>query len=181
MATIQNQNRESVPGNGRLLTDLSPETRQLLTLSDQKGWHFAYLGQAPLPTQPLRLDDWLVVPATQESTAITSGSYKKVQTIYANAIRPKGFVVIHEAPRQLAAPKKAADPNPSPSLVPSSQAASANANTTAAVTSILNGIFSTILLVLGALFTTVAMIDPILVAVMEDGSWVEIDRWNTKV
>jgi hypothetical protein len=181
MATTQNQNSVSVPGNSRLLTDLSPETRQLLTLSDQKGWHFAYLGQAPLPTQPLRLDDWLVVPATQESTAITPGSYKKVQAIYTNAIRPKGFVVIHEAPRQLAAPKKVENPEPSPSLVPPLQAVNANANTTAAVTSILNGIFSTILLVLGALFTTMAMIDPILVAVMEDGSWVEIDRWNTEV
>jgi hypothetical protein len=181
MAIIHDQNKVSEPGNYRLLADLSPETRQILTLGDQKGWHFAFLGQAPLPTHPLRLEDWLVVPAIKESTAISPGSYKKVQTIYANGIRPKGFVVIHEAPRQLAAPKKAADPNPSPSLVSPSQAASANANTTGAVTSILNGIFTTILLVLGALFTAVAMIDPILVAVMEDGSWVEIDRWNTKV
>jgi hypothetical protein len=181
MTTTQNQNNVSVPGNNRLLTDLSPETRQILTLSDQKGWHFSFLGQAPLPTQPLRLDNWLVVPAAEESTAISPGSYKKVQTIFANGIRPKGFVVVHEAPRQLAAPKKVADPTPSPVHIPQQPTTDANGNTAVAASSILSGLFSTILLVLGTIFMSVAMIDPILVAVMEDGSWVEIDRWDTKV
>ena len=44
-----------------------------------------------------------------------------------------------------------------------------------------SALFGTILTVIGALFMGIAMIDPIVVAVMEDGCWVEIDRWSTKV
>jgi hypothetical protein len=48
---------------------------------------------------------------------------------------------------------------------------------TSIVTTTLAG---TVLLLLGTLFMGMALIDPIVVAVMEDGSWVEIDRWVTE-
>ena len=79
----------------------NPNTKQFIELGDQIGWDFFVLGQAPFPSDPFQLGDWLVVPAHQDSSLIPPRAYERVQSIYAAGLRPKGFVVVHEAPKLL--------------------------------------------------------------------------------
>ena len=182
MDNLQNQKLMAGSRPTRLLAQTGPDTRQILNLGDQKGWHFTLLGNAQLPQEPVRLDNWLIVPASQDSSEIPVRTYKRIQTIFADGIRPKGFVVIHEAPRLLSAPKKAPHYATQEPFPPEQQKPKAASNSTNAVASILSGtLFGTLMVVFGALFLGLAMIDPIVVAVMEDGCWVEIDRWSIKV
>lgn len=182
MITVHNQSKVSEPGNNRLLTYLSPETMQILTLSDQKGWHFNLLGQAQLPKEPVQLDQWLIVPADQDSSEIPIRSYKKIQALFSNGIRPKGFVVVHEAPRLLKAPKVTHQYAPPEQFPQGIEKPKSEANPTDALASIVTStLLGTFLTIFGTIFMGIAMIDPIIVAVMEDGCWVEIDRWETKI
>ena len=166
----------------QLLTQVGPETRQILDLAEQKGWDFNLLGQAQLPKEVIQLDKWLIAPACQDSSEIPARTYKRIQTLFANGIRPKGFVVVHEAPRLLNAPKVVPQHATPEVFPPEIEKPKTGTNPTDAIASILSSaLLGTILTAVGTLFLGIALIDPIVVAVMEDGCWVEIDRWATKV
>ena len=81
----------------------SQAARALLRLGRQRGWDVTVLGQAPLPAEPVRLGDWLVVPAQQDDSPMPERTQRRVQAIYASGLRPQGFVVVHEAPKLLPA------------------------------------------------------------------------------
>ena len=182
MNTIQN-NRSIVRSHPtELLAQVGPETRQIFRLAEQKGWDFNLLGQAQLPKELTQLDQWIIVPANQDSSEIPARTYKRIQTLFANGIRPKGFVIVHEAPRLLTAPKPVPQHAAPQVFPPEVEKPKAATSPTDAITSIFSSaLFGTIITVIGALFMGIAMIDPIVVAVMEDNCWVEIDRWATKV
>jgi len=182
MNTIQNQTLMVASQPTQLSAQISPETRQIFSLGEQKGWDFNLLGQAQLPQEPVHLDQWLIVPASQDSSEIPSRSYQRIQALFANGIRPKGFVVVHEAPRLLRAPKIVPQPTYQERFYPEIEKPQSVTNPTDVLASIVSSaLLGTFVTILGTLFLGLAMIDPIVVAVMEDGCWVEIDRWATKV
>jgi len=164
----------------------SPQVKELMTLGRQEIWDFAVLGQAPMPEEPIRLQDWLIVPAEQDSSDIPERALTRVQAIFAAGIRPKGFVLVHEAPMLLPAPKETQEQTPQPrwALNPETtqktiEALSFGVSTLAKVmagaVTLVTAVGS---VVLPAIFLTgLALIDPILIAVTEDDYWVEIDRW----
>jgi hypothetical protein len=182
MNTIQNHGLIVQSHPTQLLTHVSPETRQIFSIAEQKGWDFNLLGQAQLPKELVQLDQWLVVPANLDSSEIPARTYKRIQTIFASGIRPKGFVIVHEAPRLLTAPKPLPQHAAPQVFPPEVEKPKTDTSSTDAIASIFSSaLFGTIITVIGALFMGIAMIDPIVVAVMEDNCWVEIDRWATKV
>jgi hypothetical protein len=190
MNTTQNQKSLGRSHAPKLLAQIGPETRRILDLAEQKGWDFNLLGQAPLPKEVIQLDQWLIAPANQDSSEMPVRTYKRIQVLFANGIRPKGFVVVHEAPRLLAAPKAVSQHIVPQVFPPASKKPKTGISPTVVVGTIVSSaVLGTILVAVGtavvtavgALFLGVALIDPIVVAVMEDGSWVEIDRWATKV
>lgn len=160
---------------------VNSDAQQVLAVGDDYGWPFVVLGQAPFPTEPVRLGDWLIVPAEMDSSPIPERAVKRVQAIYAAGLRPKGFVLVHEAPLQLAAPK----PKPfnvaefvervSPKVL---DVLGKVVGTTAVVA--LYGALAAAFVVCPWPFLLIGMVlvDPILIAVTEDGYWIEIDRWN---
>lgn len=161
----------------------SREAGQLVALGRAHYWPFQVLGQAPMIAQPVRLGDWLMIPAQQDSTAIPARAISRIQAIFAAGIRPEGFVLVHEAPKLLKAPPAApAEPRPMSGATYSPEGTSDFA------TSLANGLAALASTILPMLFFVVAaaMADPILVAVMnddlgtEDPVWVEIDRWDTE-
>jgi hypothetical protein len=176
---------------GRVAPMLSPQTRQLTTLGRQQGWNSAVLGQAPLPTEPVRLGDWLIVPAHQDSSPVPARALARVQAIFAAGLRPKGFVVVHEAPKLLPAPVQDQPDTLQMSALP------AHLRSTLKVASIAVGVLGTLAVVASGLailavaaislaavlalpailVVGAAVVDPILVAVTDDGYWIEIDRW----
>ncbi|MGD8457024.1 MAG: hypothetical protein PVF83_11605 [Anaerolineales bacterium] len=160
-----------------LVAQINPETNGLITLGGRRGWDFAVLGRAPMPKKPVRLGDWLIVPAHQDSSEIPKRAMERVQTIFAEGLRPKGFVLVHEAPMLLPAPEEDEpqiaptpfSPTPTKPFIPG--LASVLVVGVAALAAIASVILPAALLV-GA-----ALVDPILIAVTEDDVWIEIDRW----
>jgi hypothetical protein len=117
----------------------------------------------------------------------------RIQSIFAAGIRPQGFVLVHEAPKLLQAPSSVKVNTPqtiafrfrSQSLLPRSEdvlkvlgvgIVALSGFTTVAISAIA---LMTAMVVPVALTAGAILLDPILVAVTEDGYWVEIDRWWT--
>ena len=181
----------------RLAKLVSEETRRLMNLGRHQGWDIRVLGQAPMPTEPVKLGDWVLVPADQDSSPIPSRAMRRVRTIKASGIRLRGFVVAHESPKLLKAPDHVQTDNPRaptlriPALSPKVKSflkvavgafgmlviaavvLSAVAMAVAAIAAV------AVLALPLALAGTLILVDPILVAVTEDGYWIEIDRWDS--
>lgn len=161
----------------------SPRVEELMTLGRGEAWDFALLGQAPMPTQPVRVKDWLIVPAEQDSSEIPVQALARVSAIFAAGIRPKGFILVHEAPMFLPAPQEEQeqfleaqwmlDPESTQKVI---EKLSFGVTTLAKVMAGAVTLATTV--ILPAIFLTgAALLDPILIAVTEDDYWVEIDRW----
>jgi hypothetical protein len=153
------------------------QVQHFLSLGDLLGWEVQVFGQAPMLTQAVRVNDWLLVPAHEDSSKIPLRTLRRIRTIFAEGLRPQGFVVVHEAPMQLPAPTPV-DNEPVRKLITlgeSYKVAGALSGFLAIGLGIL--VLGGMLLPLG-LLAGVALVDPILVAVTEDGYWVEIDRWQ---
>jgi hypothetical protein len=172
----------------------SPQAQALLDLGKCNGWDSFMLGQAPLPNSPVRLGKWLLAPAEADSSHIPARTLARVQAIYSAGLRPKGFVIVHEAPLELSAPKEQATssalrlhPLLASALIGLGRGVVAVAPgvlkavaTTAAVALAAVGAATLVAIPL-TLLVGAAVLDPILVAVTEDGYWVEIDRWVNKL
>jgi hypothetical protein len=175
----------------RVAPRVSPQTQQLVTLGREQGWNCAVLGQAPIPNEPVRLGDWLIVPAHQDSSPVPVRAIGRVQAIFAAGLRPKGFVVVHEAPMLLPAPVQDQPNTLRLSVLPDQFKSGLKVVGTvlgvlatflvAATGLVLLAVaavsLAVILAVPVALMVGAAVIDPILVVVTEDGYWIEIDRW----
>lgn len=188
----QVRSRSSV---GSKSVELSVETRQLLSLGNQANWHFRILGKAPMPEKPVRLGDWLITPAEMDSSPVPVRALSRIQAVYAAGIRPRGFVMVHEAPKLLSSPDGMGErqqTSHASSTLASWQTSLRNwagspVGTIALGVAAISGMtvaalaaVSLAALVLAPLLLVVATgsgLDPILVAVTEDGYWIEIDRW----
>jgi hypothetical protein len=169
----------------------SREARGLMELSDENGWNFAVLGLAPLPSEPVRLGDWLIVPAMEDTSPIPDRALARIQAIFAAGLRPKGFVLVHEAPKLLADPSvvegEVIEVSPIPprlqlALEHAQKMAASAAKGLAAVMDVVTAVLGAMaaaaaLLLPMVLMAAAAGLDPILVAITEDDVWVEIDRW----
>jgi hypothetical protein len=169
----------------------SPRTRELLGLGRARGWDFQVLGRAPLPVEPVRVGKWLLVPAQDDTSRIPARALARVQAIYEAGLTPAGFVLVHEAPLELAAPAGARPARRFPELSPAACEALAGAGRAVAEAApgVLLGLAKAVAVAVAAgaavivggplaLLFGLAMLDPILVAVTADGYWVEVDRWN---
>jgi hypothetical protein len=165
----------------RGLSDISVDARKIVALGRTHRWPFQVLGQAPTIEEPVRLGDWLLVPAQQDSTPIPDRAIERIQAIFAAGIRPQGFVLVHEAPKLLKAPveTKVAMQElypPRAEAAPLSQSgAELLSMLGSGLAAMASMIFPMLLFVAAA-----AMADPILVAITEDNYWIEIDRWWTE-
>jgi len=159
---------------------LGLQTRQLLALGREEGWPFRILGQAPMLTEPVRIGDWLMVPALEDSTPLPDSSMERLYAIYAGGIRPQGFVLVHEAPLRLTTPVE--EETKSKKMMNLKQIGGAVLGLTALTGSLIAGaaiaLVGGLLILPAGLIAAAVIVDPILVAVMPDNTWVEIDRWD---
>lgn len=172
-------------------TAISLETQNLLSLGWARGWDFAVLGKAPMPKEAVWLGDWLLVPAQEDTSEIPPRALDRVQTIFEVGLRPQGFVVVHEAPKLLPAPAGSEMQSLRLPGIPThirstlkkvgtglgALAVAAGAVVGVVAMALVALMAAAALLVPFALVAAVS-IDPILIAVTEDGYWVEIDRWD---
>jgi len=176
----------------QLINLRSQQTHQLVAFGQQQGWGCTVLGQAAIPSEAVRIGNWLMVPAHLDSSPMPERAFERVQAIYAFGLRPKGFVVVHEAPMLLAASEeKDAGPFRLPLLPTKFKSAlkvvGYGLGGLAALIAVVSGllviafafaILAGLVLLPAALIAGAAIVDPILIAVTEDDYWVEIDRWD---
>jgi ABC-type microcin C transport system permease subunit YejE len=147
------------------------------------------LGYADLPEKPVRLEKWLIVPAHLDSSPIPTRTMQRIQSIYAAGLRPRGFVVVHEAPMALTAPRQGQPILGLPAravqqLVAPKPLQAAMPTGSSSLSGLVKGLgtvlSSLVMVVFPMLFLGLLALDPIVVAVMDDGCWIEIDRWYTE-
>ena len=146
----------------------SSQVQGFLALGHFMGWQMQVIGQAPMLEEPLRLQDWLLVPAHQDTTPLPARTIRRIRILYSQGLRPQGFVVVHEAPMQLGAPAPAVK-----ETRPMEWEQVGNIAATIA-----KGLG---MLMLGGLLLPLGLLvvlDPILIAVTQDDYWIEIDRWG---
>ena len=164
-------------------TVLGNHTKQLLTLGRENRWPMQVLGKAPMLKQPVRIQDWLLVPSTMDSTPLPDRAIERIKRLYEAGVRPQGFVMVHEAPMQLKAPEipkieQKAKSNKHLFGKIGGAALGLGAITGSLVAAVGIAIIGGLLILPAGLLAAAVLVDPILVAVMPDDSWVEIDRWD---
>jgi len=187
---ISNNRSISIPNIGTMDGPASLQTRQVLSLGRRNGWGFAVLGKADLPDRPIHLEKWLIVPAHEDSTPVPKRTLKRIQAVYAAGLRPKGFVVVHEAPRYLMAPRQEAPQNTNSFLaetgdhfsqMPDKAEKNSDPSGSSSFSSLVAGLGTVMsamaMLIFPVMLLGLVALDPIVIAVMDDGCWVEIDRW----
>ncbi len=184
---------------GKFMAMVNPETRQLMSLGHDNGWDFQPLGRAPMLTEPVHLGEWVLVPAHQDGSVLPDHAMERVQAIYEAGVRPVGFVLAHEVTMLLSAPAQEESEEEEekvpfiqwPVLIDKARSAlrvgAGVLGTIALGLGIIAGVavlayalaaVAFALLIPAVLVMGVAGIDPILIAVTEDGYWIEIDRWD---
>ncbi len=183
--------------SGKTLTSqklLGAEAKEMLDLGRRQGWDFALLGNAPMPDESISLEGWMVVPAEEDTSPVPQRSLDRVNAIFSSGLRPKGFVVVHEAPALLPAHTSSEESSlhistMNPSLKRNLRKIAGLAGSIVLGLAILPGLLAVALAVAAGLLMLLtplvlvaglAAVDPILVAITEDDSWVEIDRWWTE-
>lgn len=138
---------------------LATQTDLLLDVGYRNNWDFICLGKAPVPTQPVRVGEWLIVSALTDTSPIPHQTMQRIQTIYQEGLRPRSWVLVHEAPYQLCPPKQEKPKHIWPYFA----------------------LLGSLGLLLGCtLLAASAAVDPILIAITPEMDWVEIDRWMAK-
>jgi hypothetical protein len=169
-----------------VIPKVSPQVQEVMDLGNEKFWKFAVLGYAPMPKEHIRLGDWLVVPAEQDNSEIPDRAMERIQAIFNSGIRPKGFVVVHEAPMLLSPPETIEIQTPHPQWSLNPETTQKVIETLGAGASILGKVVVGTITAVGAIAAAVlpaiflagvVLIDPILILVTEDDCWIEIDRW----
>jgi len=164
--------------------------KDLVILGQSHGWLFTILGIAPIPDQPVRTNDWLIVPAHLDNTVLPEFAKLRMDAIFSAGIHPKAWFLVHEAPKQLpptigskievdglnqriVTRRNRQKLRSVLKVVGIASGVIAVAAGALAVAAVAVAVTLPVLLVPAAL-----LLDPILVAVTEDGYWIEIARWE---
>jgi hypothetical protein len=157
------------------------QEREIMAVGKARGWPFRVLGVAPVPQQPIFVNDWWLAPVFLDTSPIPARALERVRAVYEAGISPKAFVIAHQAEKQLAPPSGTRIVSPveywgkrvgEQSVV----LLKAIGKVIAIVAPIVLAAVGTSLLlsltVAGALVA-----DPVLCAVTDDDVWIEIDEW----
>lgn len=142
-------------------TLISSDARKAVQVGYENHWRFRVVGQGNVPEKSFYKDEWVFVPVAAPTMA-----QDRLDTLKRSGIRFKGFVVAHEAPRLLTAPA------PKKHDFKNSQTETILPDASIFFGKLLQGLFFFI----GLLFQ-VALLDPALIVILEDGSWLEVMTW----
>jgi hypothetical protein len=165
-----------------VVTPTQADSQQVLEFGKSQGWNCEVLGHAPMPEEPVRIGNWLAVPADLDMATSHPRVQEKLRALTSAGLAVKGVVIVHEQPQQ-----ETAGPLPT-HLHPTLKSAGIAlgglalailviAGLGAALLAILTGLAAVLLPL--ALLVGVFALDPVLVVVCgEDNAWVELERWT---
>lgn len=140
---------------------ISPEARKAILVGRQNHWRFKVVGQGGVPQKPFYKDEWVF----ELQTTTPDIGQDRINALRASGVRFKGFLVAHEAPRLLSAPKVAQNANDvkkrSSEILPERQF----------------GFIAEFVVIFLQIFFQALLLDPALIVVLEDGTWLEVMTW----
>lgn len=145
---------------------ISNEARKAVVIGLQSHWQFRVVGNGTLPSNPVYKNEWWFEPLTTQ--AIPEEGKARLEALRRSGIRFQGVVVAHEAPRLLTTEKKV-EKKPDFKISPSTDILTV-------LGSLASGIAAFSLFVFSLFFQAI-LIDPALIVVLEDGTWVEVMTW----
>ena len=151
---------------------------QIRTIGEKYGLDFPFIGIAPIPTEPVYVPGCWIIPAVQDQSKIPARTFERIRLLFGEGLRPRAFVIVHEAPLTLRSPQITIPKVPE---IPVSPQRNVSVNQRASG-SLLAGFLSgaSLLSLPLLLLASVALIDPILIAITDEHEWIEIDRWNVE-
>jgi hypothetical protein len=159
-------------------TRSTTDAEELVNLGKRHAWQVRTMGRAPVLQQPVYVNGWWLIPVGEDDSRIPKRAQKRVATIYASGLRPRDFVVAHQAPAVLTARGQALPAGPRTTGAASDDPDKSTLHDLQPLVKCLTAIAKAMMAVLALSGLLIAaVVDPILIAVTEDGYWVEIDRW----
>ena len=137
----------------------SGQAKAVVAKAREKHWHFKVLGNFGMPEIPAINNEWLYIPVTVDDPIIPKRALARVKVVQQMGLKTQGLIIAHEAPKQLCAP--VVEP---PKVEPVKRLDLASA-------------VAEILRVLGSLFLVGLLLDPALIVVLDDGTWIEVMSW----
>jgi len=127
------------------------------------------VGQGDVPLEPFYLDEWWYSLLSAESTIPAEG-VRRIDALVKGGVPIECLMIRHEAPRLLTAPEK------------EKQAVKEKADTNPIFDSLplLGAILwalGAVLAVFGYIFVAAIQLDPAIIAVLPDGTWLEVVTW----
>jgi hypothetical protein len=127
------------------------------------------VGQGDVPPEPFYLDEWWYSRLTAESTIPAEG-VRRINALVRGGVPIECLMIRHEAPRLLTAPKEEKQ------AVKEKPDADVSFNTFPVLEVILT-VLGAIFAVFGYIFITAVHLDPAIIAVLPDGTWLEVVAW----
>ena len=143
------------------------QSKQVLTLGREHHWRFRVVEDEGMITSPKIRNEWLYVPIFNNESSINPRAMTRVSAIKEAGFTINGLIIAHEAPKLLCSPPK---PEPEPIEIPKS-----NPQVVATLSVVVLGILEAFGYLM--LLAPLVLIDPALIVVLDDGSWIEVMRW----
>lgn len=135
---------------------ITNQARKSILIGRQNHWRFKVVGSGDLPEVPTYKENWWFEPTTTPDMG-----RERIEALRASGVQIKGILIAHEAPKLLPAPK--AEPKPEPKQ---------DFKISPIVSQITEFLLAFLLL-----FVQVILIDPALIVVLDDGTWLEVMTW----
>jgi len=143
--------------NTQLITS---EARKAIQIGYQNHWRFRVVGRGDVPKNAYYKDEWVFEPINSPNVA-----QDRLKALKQKGICFKGFVIAHEAPRLLTmqTPKVPKPDFKNKDILPD-----------------LENLVVNVMFGLGYFFSLLfqmVLLDPALIVILEDGTWLEVMTW----
>lgn len=145
--------------------------RQAIAVGRRNHWRFQVIECDEMPKEPILKSEWWYEPTDKYS--IPEDGRERISAIELAGIKTVGFMVAHEAPRLLAAPKPQPKPMPKPQTKPKVEIDFSGVVQT--ITRLVVAGFVGLVGMVGLVFAV--LLDPAIIVVLEDGTWVKVMTW----
>ena len=142
---------------------------EALSVARKYGMTMRVVGQGDVPLDPFYLDEWWYSRISAESTIPTEG-VRRIRALLKEGVPIECLMIRHEAPRLLTAPKEEKQvKKQKPASMPTFNALPLLGAIVAAL--------GAVLAVFGYILVMAMPLDPAIIAVLPDGTWIEVVSW----
>lgn len=145
----------------------SPFAVKAVAEGRKRHMRFHVRGQGDVPLEPFYKDEWWYEILKSDSI-IPAGTKERIEVLKKAGIPITALVIAHEAPRLLVAPKEESMP------------VRVDDDTSFDLSSVVEAVSELLrvaLAVFGFLLVSAISLDPALIAILPDGTWLEVATW----